>query len=229
MRELTTVTNLHDLLLRVILFLRFRNGTDLPEHLAFANISYSPKNFKNAIRDATVSASDYLPWLSSITPPDMEIWLKGVYTPEDVIIVAQYPLVKGVIISNHGDRQLDGAPATLEALPDCVAAAQSINAKRSPESRLMIGIDGGIRKGSDVFKALALGADICFAGRIPYWGLAFNGQEGVERSLQVLREEFEVCMRLSGCKSLADIGPNSLAIVLGGVPGIIERLPHDNN
>lgn len=192
-------------------------------------MSYGPKNFKNAIRDATVSASEYLPWLSSITPPDMEIWLKGMYTPEDVITVAQYPLVRGVIISNHGGRQLDGAPATLEALPACVEAARGINAKRSPESQLMIGIDGGIRRGSDVFKALALGADICFAGRIPYWGLSFNGQDGVERALQILRKEFEVCMRPSGCKSLADIGTHSLAIVLGGVPGIIERLPYYAN
>lgn len=159
----------------------------------------------------------------------MEIWLKGIYTPEDVIAVAQYPSVKGIIISNHGGRQLDSAPATLEALPACAAAARSINAKRSPECQLTIGIDGGIRRGSDVFKALALGANICFAGRIPYWGLAFNGQDGVERALQVLREEFEVCMRLSGCKSLADIGPQSLAVVLGGVPGIIERLPYDGN
>jgi (S)-2-hydroxy-acid oxidase len=159
----------------------------------------------------------------------MEIWLKGIYTPEDVITVAQYPLVKGVIISNHGGRQLDSAPATLEALPACVAAVRSVNAKRSPNSQLLIGIDGGIRRGSDIFKALALGANVCFAGRIPYWGLAFNGQDGVERALQVLREEFEVCMRLSGCKSLADIGPHSLAVVLEGIPGIIERLPHDTN
>lgn len=159
----------------------------------------------------------------------MEIWLKGIYTPEDIIIVAQYPSVKGIIISNHGGRQLDSAPATLEALPDCVAAVRSVNKKRSPESRLMIGIDSGIRRGSDIFKALALGADVCFAGRIPFWGLAFSGQDGVERALQVLREEFEVCMRLSGCKSLAEIGPHSLAIVSGGIPGIIERLPHHNN
>lgn len=80
----------------------------------------------------------------------------------------------------------------------------------------MIGIDGGIRRGSDVFKALALGADMCFAGRIPYWGLFINGQDGVERALQILREEFGVCIRLSSCKSLADIGPHSVAIVLGG-------------
>lgn len=97
-------------------------------------MSYGPKNFKNAIRDAAVSASEYLPWLSSITLLDMEIWLKGIYTPEDVITVAQYPLVKEIVISNHGGRQLDSTPATLEALPACAAAARNINAKRSPEN-----------------------------------------------------------------------------------------------
>lgn len=154
----------------------------------------------------------------------MEIWLKGVYTPEDVIIAATYPRVRGIIVSNHGGRQLDGAPATLEALPHCVAAAKSLNASRTAENKLMIGIDGGIRRGSDIFKALALGADFCFAGRIPIWGLAYNGQKGVERAIELLREEFEMCMRLSGCKSVAEIGPESLAVVDSGVPGLITRL-----
>ena len=154
----------------------------------------------------------------------MEIWLKGIYTPEDVFLAAAYPRVRGIVVSNHGGRQLDGAPATLEALPDCVAAAKSINASRSPGNKLLVGIDGGIRRGSDIFKAIALGADMCFAGRIPIWALAFDGQRGVERALQILKDEFELCMRLAGCKSIGEIGPESLAIVEGGSPGLIRRL-----
>jgi (S)-2-hydroxy-acid oxidase len=65
---------------------------------------------------------------------------------------------------------------------------------------------------------------MCFAGRIPIWGLAFDGQRGVQKALELLKDEFEMCMRLAGCKSVAEIGPESLAIVEGGVPGLIRRL-----
>lgn len=73
--------------------------------------------------------------------------------------------VNGVIVSNHGGRQLDGAAATIDVLPECAEAAKG---------KIKIGIDGGIRRGSDIFKALALGADCCFIGRIPIWGLAVS-------------------------------------------------------
>ncbi|KAJ9144156.1 FMN-dependent dehydrogenase family protein [Pleurostoma richardsiae] len=202
----------------------YRNGIDLPPGLKFPNISYDPKNFKDTVRDASSSFADFLPWLCEVTPPSMEIWLKGIYTPEDVFLAAAHPRVRGIIVSNHGGRQLDGAPATLEALPDCAAAARSVNASRPEGSKLLVGIDGGIRRGSDIFKALALGADMCFAGRIPIWGLAFDGQRGVQKALELLKDEFEMCMRLAGCKSVAEIGPESLAIVEGGVPGLIRRL-----
>jgi (S)-2-hydroxy-acid oxidase len=205
--------------------LRYRNGINLPDTLQFPNLTYDPKSFRDTKRDAGTAFSEFIPWLSSVTPPSMEIWLKGIYTPEDVMLAATYPRIRGIIVSNHGGRQLDGAPATLEALPDCATATRSINASRTAENKLMVGIDGGIRRGSDIFKALALGADFCFAGRIPIWGLAYNGQQGVERALELLREELEMCMRLAGCKSIAEIGPESLAVVEGGVPGLITRLP----
>jgi (S)-2-hydroxy-acid oxidase len=89
---------------------------------------------------------------------------------------------------------------------------------------LEIAIDGGIRRGSDIFKCLALGADFCFVGRLAIWGLAYNGQKGVERALELLQEELETCMKLAGCNNLAEIGPESLAIVEGGAPGLIRRL-----
>lgn len=93
----------------------------------------------------------------------MTTW--AVYAPEDVELAIQHKL-DGVIVSNHGGRQLDGAPATLDALRDCAPVAKG---------RIPIAIDGGIRRGSDIFKALALGADYCFLGRIPIWGLAVRG------------------------------------------------------
>jgi (S)-2-hydroxy-acid oxidase len=85
-----------------------------------------------------------------------------VYTPEDVALAIQYGL-DGVIISNHGGRQLDGAPATLDAFRECAPVAAG---------KIPIAIDGGIRRGTDIFKALALGACFCFVGRVPIWGLA---------------------------------------------------------
>ena len=87
-----------------------------------------------------------------------------VSTPEDITLAIQYG-ADGVIISNHGGRQLDGVPATLDSLRDCAPAAAG---------KIPIAIDGGIRRGSDIFKALALGASFCFVGRVPIWGLAVS-------------------------------------------------------
>ena len=87
---------------------------------------------------------------------------KAVHAPEDVALAIQHGL-DGVIISNTGGRQLDGVPATLDSLRDCAPVAKG---------KIKIAVDGGIRRGSDIFKAIALGADFCFAGRIPFWGLA---------------------------------------------------------
>ena len=87
--------------------------------------------------------------------------LRTVYCAEDVQLATKHGL-QGVIVSNHGGRQLDGVPATIDALPECAAAAKG---------RIKVAIDGGIRRGTDIFKALALGADCCFLGRVPLWGL----------------------------------------------------------
>lgn len=136
----------------------------------------------------------------------MEIWLKGVSTAEDVELAVQSPAnVSGIIVSNHGGRQLESALPTLDALPECVEVARRSN------KNIEIWLDGGIRKGSDIFKALALGASGVMIGRIPLWGLAVGGEEGVSKAISILKEEFQHTMALAGCQNLEDIGMSNLA------------------
>lgn len=97
--------------------------------------------------------------------------------------------VDGIIVSNHGGRQLDSVPATIEALPEVVEAVAG---------RCDVFLDGGIRTGGDVFKALALGAKCVFVGRPIIFGLAQSGETGVRRILEILQEEFDLCMALAG-------------------------------
>lgn len=104
-----------------------------------------------------------IPWLRSITK--MEIWIKGVLTAEDVELAIEYGC-DGVLVSNHGGRQLDETPATIDVLPECAEAARG---------RIRLHVDGGIRSGTDIFKAIALGAECCWVGRPTIWGLAVSG------------------------------------------------------
>lgn len=115
---------------------------------------------KTSATDASIDWEAAIPWLRSITK--LQIWLKGVTSPEDVALAIRHGL-DGVIVSNHGGRQLDGQPATLDALRDCAPVAAG---------KIPIALDGGIRRGSDIFKAIAMGATAVFGGRIPIWGLA---------------------------------------------------------
>ncbi|KAI3695327.1 hypothetical protein L1987_78322 [Smallanthus sonchifolius] len=132
-------------------------------------------------------------WLQTITK--LPILLKGVLTAEDTRLAVQAG-VAGVIVSNHGARQLDYVPATINALEEVVKAAQG---------RIPVFIDGGIRRGTDVFKALALGASGIFIGRPVLFSLAAEGEAGVKKVLQMLRDELELAMALNGCASLKEI------------------------
>ncbi|KAB8263693.1 FMN-dependent dehydrogenase-domain-containing protein [Aspergillus pseudonomiae] len=104
----------------------------------------------------------------------LPIWPKGVNTKEDVEMAIEYG-VDGVVISNHGGWQLDGVPAAIDALRECEPVTRR---------KIQIALEGGIRRGSGTFKALALGAQHCFVGRVPLWGLAYNDQNGVELSMK---------------------------------------------
>jgi L-lactate dehydrogenase (cytochrome) len=103
--------------------------------------------------------------------------------------------VDGVIVSNHGGRQLDGARAPLRALPAVVAQAGGMT----------VMLDGGIRRGTDVLKALALGAHAAMSGRAVLWGLAAGGEEGARQVLELLRNEIEVGLKLLGCAAPAGV------------------------
>jgi isopentenyl diphosphate isomerase/L-lactate dehydrogenase-like FMN-dependent dehydrogenase len=127
----------------------------------------------------------------------MKVFLKGIVTAEDAAIALERG-VDGLVVSNHGGRAEESGRSTIECLPEVAAAVRG---------RIPVLIDGGFRRGTDIFKALALGADAVGIGRPYLWGLAAFGQAGVEAVLKLLRRELEMVMRQAGTKSIASIGP----------------------
>jgi isopentenyl diphosphate isomerase/L-lactate dehydrogenase-like FMN-dependent dehydrogenase len=176
-----------------------RTGFEIPEDipvpvfLALAESvgAVSPVDINWAV-DNSLTWRD-LEWLRSVS--SLPLLVKGILTAEDAALAVEAG-AEGVVVSNHGGRQLDGVAASLDALPEVVEAVGD---------RALVLMDGGIRRGSDVVKALALGAVAVLAGRAPIWGLAVGGAEGVERVLQLLREEVELALALCGCASPADV------------------------
>lgn len=126
--------------------------------------------------------------------------LKGILHPKEAALALEHG-IDGVIVSNHGGRQLDGAPATIDALPAIVDAI---------DGRIPILIDGGVRRGGDVVKALALGAQACLVGRPQLWGLAVAGEAGVAHMLDIYRREIDRVMGLCGISRIADINQDIL-------------------
>ncbi|KAF3638266.1 Peroxisomal (S)-2-hydroxy-acid oxidase GLO1 [Capsicum annuum] len=147
--------------------------------------------------DRSLSWKD-VKWLQKIT--HLPILLKGVLTAEDARLGVEAGAA-GIIVSNHGARQLDYAPATVMALEEVVEAVNG---------RIPVFLDGGIRRGTDVFKALALGASGVFIGRPVVFSLAVDGEAGVRKVLQMLHDEFELTMALSGCRSIKEITRNHI-------------------
>jgi 4-hydroxymandelate oxidase len=187
----------------------FRNGFVLPDGIRLANfdpIAVDPggegesvlSQFVATLQTPTLNWND-LAWLRSLSP--MPIILKGVVRDDDAARAVEMG-IEGIWVSNHGGRQLDGAIATADALPPIVAATRS---------KAAIIVDGGVRRGTDVLKALAMGADLVAVGRPQLWGLAADGEDGVRRVLEMLRDELSLAMALCGCRSRAEITPDLLA------------------
>ncbi|NWX32679.1 HAOX2 oxidase, partial [Notiomystis cincta] len=170
-----------------------RNGFRLPPHMKVKNLEGAFEVCKMSPLDPSVTWNDIY-WLRSLTR--MPIIIKGILTREDAELAVRHG-VQGIIVSNHGGRQLDEGPATIDALVEVVEAVRG---------RAEVYVDGGIRKGSDVLKALALGAKCVFIGRPALWGLAYKGEEGLQEVLRILQDEFRLAMALAGCASVSEIG-----------------------
>jgi isopentenyl diphosphate isomerase/L-lactate dehydrogenase-like FMN-dependent dehydrogenase len=136
---------------------------------------------------------DDFAWLRKRTT--LPIVLKGILHPDDARLAVEHGL-DALVVSNHGGRQLDGVSATIDALEEVVAAV---------DGRVEVLLDGGIRRGTDVVKALALGARAVLAGRAPLWGLAVDGEAGARQVLELLQAEILGALRLVGCTSPADV------------------------
>jgi (S)-3,5-dihydroxyphenylglycine transaminase len=178
-----------------------RNGFRLPPGIVPANLP--PGDYSSPSQHSRTEMDASLDWsvisrLRSLT--DLHLLLKGILTAEDALLAIAAG-VDGVVVSNHGGRQLDGAPATLDVLPDVVAAI----AARCP-----VLIDGGVRRGTDVLAALALGADAVMLGRPVLYSLAVAGRRGVADALEILVGEFADAMTLTGTPSIPTIGPSLL-------------------
>lgn len=155
-------------------------------------------NFIGASRDDgrwVTLTWDSIDWLRTQT--SLPILIKGILTAEDALLALAHG-VSGIVVSNHGGRQLDGSVTSIQALPEIVAAVAG---------RCEVYVDGGIRRGTDVLKALAIGAHAVLVGRPILWGLAANGASGVQHVLEILAREFRIAMQLSGCPNISAIGP----------------------
>lgn len=195
-----------------------RNQFTLPPGLRAANLEkFALGNIKKNQNDNNKQDSDLASYIASLydtslTWKDLEwiisltklpVLVKGVLRGDDAI-KAVAAGAKGIIVSNHGGRQLDTTISTIEALPGITAALEKGNSSNSYREVEVL-LDGGIRRGTDILKALAMGAKAVMIGRPVLWGLALSGQSGVEAVLNLLKSEFDLAMALSGCGNLAAI------------------------
>ncbi|HUZ82637.1 MAG TPA: alpha-hydroxy acid oxidase [Gaiellaceae bacterium] len=172
----------------------YRTGFTIPPDIAVASLG----------RGGVTPAEAFAQMSQSVSWRDVErlaaegglpVIVKGVLTGEDARLACEHG-VAGLVVSNHGGRQLDGVAATIDALPEVVEAV---------EGRIEVLLDGGVRRGGDVVKAIALGARAVLAGRAPLWGLAVDGEVGARAVLELLRAEILVALKLVGCSSPADV------------------------
>lgn len=166
-------------------------------HLA-SSLSGAALADKFALMSPSVTWKDVEAFASAAGLP---VVVKGIMTAEDARLACEHGAA-ALVVSNHGGRQLDGVSATLDALPEVLEAVNG---------RIEVYLDGGVRRGSDVAKALALGARATLIGRPVLWGLAVDGEQGVRRLLELLRAEIELTLALLGCTSPADVNREHVA------------------
>lgn len=163
--------------------------------------------------DPAISWDD-VAWIRELAP-GLPLVVKGILTAEDAALALEAG-VDGIVVSNHGGRQLDGTPSALSVLTEILD---------SVAGRVPVLVDGGVRRGTDVLKALALGATAVMVARPVAWGLAVGGEQGVVDVLGILRMEFENAMALSGCRTVAEITPALVAPALDGARHTGMRRP----
>ncbi|HET8564858.1 MAG TPA: alpha-hydroxy acid oxidase [Solirubrobacterales bacterium] len=176
-----------------------RNRFTLPQELGTPSLSAAVGGERSLTIEETFALMNHgLTWAgveNLASECSVPVLVKGVLAAEDAELALAHGAA-GVVVSNHGGRQLDRSPATADALPEIADALAG---------RGTLLVDGGIRRGIDVATALALGADAVLVGRPALWGLAAAGKEGVARVLELLREELELTLGLCGCTSPADL------------------------
>lgn len=182
----------------------------LPSHLKLANFDGKELSslgsssgsgleaYANSLFDQSLTWAD-VQWLRNIT--HLPVILKGILTAEDAVLAVRNR-IPAIIVSNHGGRQLDGVASTIEVLPKIMRAVHGY---------IEVYLDGGVRHGTDVVKALALGAKAVFVGRPALWGLAYKGQQGVSAMLDIFRKEIDRAMALMGSPTVADLQPQMVA------------------
>lgn len=178
---------------------------DLPNRDNFGDMFESALNWSD------------LEWLRSLT--SMPIVIKGIQTAEDARLCTEYG-VEGLVVSNHGGHALEGASGTIQMLPEVVEAVGD---------RAEVYIDGGVRRGTDVLKCLALGAKAVFIGRPIFWGLSVGGEDGMRHVLEILRNELDIAMGLCGLSDVKKADPSLVALPNGanksnGTVDALERL-----
>ncbi|MEP7146581.1 MAG: alpha-hydroxy acid oxidase [bacterium] len=187
-----------------------RNKFTLPDGLSLKNLVPASKEYLPEKNTSGITSyfADYLDpslnwkdieWIRSVT--SLPLFIKGIACKEDALLAVEHG-VDGIVVSNHGGRQLDTCRSTIDVLPE---VAEAINDK------IEILIDGGVRRGTDVLKAIALGAKAVLIGRPVIWGLTAGGENGVSAVLEIFRNEFDLAMALCGCDSVKKITKELIA------------------
>lgn len=200
-----------------------RNNYSLPDSPNYHGIEGGLGGYAPSSDDAPPSITggvspkvtwDEFSWLSTKT--QLPLIAKGVMTGEDALLAVEHG-VKGIIVSNHGGRSLDSTFATIEVLPEIVEAV---------DGRAEVYLDGGIRRGADILKALALGARAVLIGRPIFWGLAAGGEQGLKQVLEILRDELHSTMGLCGKPDIKSIDRSVVGTVspLASMYGPLQRI-----